>query len=317
MRIIVNGQQAFGRAVLEALLDRGEDVVGVYTAPDREGRPPDPLKAYADERGIPVFQPKSFRRPEVWEEMRGLEPDLGVMAYVTLFVPEEALNVPKLGTIQYHPSLLPMHKGPSSINWPIVFGEERTGLSIFWPDDGLDTGPILLQKEVAIGPHDTLGSIYFEHLFPMGVEAMLEAVDLVRDGRAPKTPQDPDAGSYEGWCRAEDAEIDWTKPVAEVYNLIRGTNPQPGAWTLRRGEKLQIFDSRREDGGGAGADAGAAAGAAPGEVVAVDGAGFTVAASGGAIRVERVRPAGGAKAGAGEFAAAAGLAVGERLGGGA
>ena len=93
MRIIVNGQQAFGRAVLEALLDRGEDVVGVYTAPDREGRPPDPLKACAVERGIPVFQPKSFRRPEVRDEMRALAPDLGVMAYVTLFVPEEALNV--------------------------------------------------------------------------------------------------------------------------------------------------------------------------------------------------------------------------------
>ena len=183
MRIIVNGQQAFGRAVLEALLDRGEDVVGVYTAPDREGRPPDPLKASAVERGIPVFQPKSFRRPEVWEEMRGLEPDLGVMAYVTLFIPEEALNVPKLGTIQYHPSLLPMHKGPSSINWPIIFGSTKTGLSIFWPDNGLDTGPILLQKEVEIGPDDTLGSIYFNHLFPMGVEAMLEGVDLVRDGR--------------------------------------------------------------------------------------------------------------------------------------
>ena len=179
-------------------------MVGVYTAPDREGRPPDPLKACADERGIPVFQPKSFRRPEVWEEMRGLEPDLGVMAYVTLFVPEEALNVPKLGTIQYHPSLLPMHKGPSSINWPIIFGAKKTGLSIFWPDNGLDTGPILLQKEVEIGPDDTLGSIYFNHLFPMGVEAMLEGVDLVREGRAPKEAQDPDAGTYEGWCRAEE-----------------------------------------------------------------------------------------------------------------
>ena len=309
MRIIVNGQQAFGRAVLEALLDRGEDVVGVYTAPDREGRPPDPLKACAVERGIPVFQPKSFRRPEVWEEMRGLEPDLGVMAYVTLFIPEEALNAPKLGTIQYHPSLLPMHKGPSSINWPIIFGSTKTGLSIFWPDNGLDTGPILLQKEVDIGPDDTLGSIYFNHLFPMGVEAMLEGVDLVRDGRAPKEAQDPDAGTYEGWCRAEDAGVDWTKPAAEVYNLIRGTNPQPGAWTLYGGKRLQIFDSRRVDGGGDGADTDA-----PGEVTAVDGEGFVVAAgSGGGIRVERVRLAGEAKMGAGEFAAAAGLKTGDRF----
>lgn len=331
MRIIVNGQQAFGRAVLEALLDRSEDVVGVYTAPDREGRPPDPLKACAVERGIPVFQPKSFRRPEVREEMRALAPDLGVMAYVTLFVPEEALNVPTLGTIQYHPSLLPMHKGPSSINWPIIFGEERTGLSIFWPDDGLDTGPILLQKEVDIGPGDTLGSVYFNHLFPMGVEAMLEGVDLVRAGDPPKIPQealaakeelraarervrarkaargeadDSALGSYEGWCRAADAEIDWTRPAGEVHDLIRGANPQPGAWTRHGGKRLQIFDSRRVDGGGAGI---------PGEVAGVDGEGFVVAAAGGAIRVQRVRPEGGAKMAAGEFAAGAGLKAGDRF----
>ena len=176
MRIIVNGQQAFGRAVLEALLARGEDVVGVFTAPDGEGVPPDPLKECAVERGLPVFQPRSFRRPRVWEQIRELKPDLAVMAYVTLFVPEEALDIPTLGTIQYHPSLLPMHKGPSSINWPIIFGETRTGLSIFWPDNGLDTGPILLQKEVGIGPDDTLGSVYFNHLFPLGVDAMVESV---------------------------------------------------------------------------------------------------------------------------------------------
>ena len=111
MRIIVNGQQAFGRSVLEALLDRGEEVVGVFTAPDADGAPPDPLKECAVERGLPVFQPKSFRRPKVWEQMRELKPDLGVMAYVTLFVPEEALNIPTLGTIQYHPSLLPPAQG--------------------------------------------------------------------------------------------------------------------------------------------------------------------------------------------------------------
>ena len=346
MRIIVNGQQAFGRAVLEALLERGEDeVVGVYTAPDREGRPPDPLKACAVERGVPVFQPRSFRRPEVWKEMRALAPDLGVMAYVTAFVPEEALGVPKLGTIQYHPSLLPMHKGPSSINWPIVYGEPKTGLSIFWPDNGLDTGPILLQKEVEIGPDDTLGSLYFEHLFPLGVEAMLEGVERVRAGNAPAVPQqelagreemraarervrarkaargetladEPELGTYEGWCRPADAEIDWTRPAGEVYDLIRGANPQPGAWTRHGGRKLGIFDSRRADGagGGKGPPGGAGAGGAPGEVVAVDGEGIVVAAAGGRIRVARVRPEGGAKMGAGEFAASAGLEAGDRFG---
>ena len=124
------------------------------------------------------------------EQMRSLNADLCVMAYVTLLVPEPVLNAPRLGSIQYHPSLLPLHKGPSSINWPIIFGETKTGLSIFWPDEGLDTGPILLQKEVEIAPDDTLGSLYFNHLFPMGVAAMVEGVDLVRDGKAPRIEQD-------------------------------------------------------------------------------------------------------------------------------
>ena len=316
MRIIVNGQQAFGRAVLDALLERGEDVVGVFTAPDEEGGRPDPLKEGALEHGIPLYQPKSFRREAVWEQIRELEPDLGVMAYVTLFVPEEALNIPTHGTIQYHPSLLPLHKGPSSINWPIIFGETKTGLSIFWPDNGLDTGPVLLQKEVDIGPDDTLGSVYFDHLFPDGVDAMIEAVDMVRAGTAPKTPQwelaglaaevDPsELGTYEGWCRSEQAQIDWSESASTVYNLIRGANPQPGAWTTFEGSQLQIFDSRKGDG------------TTPGEagtVTAISDDGFEVAAGDGSVKVMRVRAAGQGKVPAAEFAATAGLQVGHRLG---
>ena len=304
MRIVVHGQQAFGQAVLEKLIERGEDVVGVFCAPDVEGRPDDPLKTFALEKGLPVQQPKSWKVAETHDLLRSFEPELCVMAYVTLFVPEAALNIPTLGTIQYHPSLLPLHKGPSSINWPIIFGETKTGLSIFWPDDGLDTGPILLQKEVEIGPDDTLGTIYFNHLFPMGVAAMIESVDLVRDGKAPKDAQDPNAGTYEGWCRAADVELDWSKPAAEIYNRIRGANPQPGAWTTHGGKTLQIFDAARLDGEHG----------MPGEVTEVDDDGFTVAAPGGAVRVKRVRPAGEKKVAAGEFAAAVGLAVGGRLG---
>ena len=302
MRIIVHGQQAFGRAVLEALLEQGENVVAVYTAPDGDG-PPDPLKAAAVERGLPVLQPRSFRRDSVRARMREFEPDLCVMAYVTLFVPEAALNVPTRGTIQYHPSLLPMHKGPSAINWPIIFGESVTGLSIFWPDDGLDTGPILLQKEVSIGPDDTVGSIYFDHLFPLGVTAMLEAVGQVRAGTAPKIAQDPNAGSYESWCRADDAEIDWSKPTRDVYNLIRGANPQPGAWTMLGTDRLQLFDCRPSDTGGE-----------PGAIVALHPESFTVATADGAIDVRRLRPAGASKMPAGEFLARGSLTVGQRLG---
>ncbi len=303
MRLIVHGQQAYGKSVLEAILDKGVDeVVAVYSAPDKEGRPLDPLKEFALERDLPVYQPESYKNPEVWEQLASHDADLCVMAYVLLFVPEEALNVPKHGSIQYHPSLLPWHKGPSSINWPIIMGKEKTGLSIFWPDNGLDTGPILLQKEVDIGPDDTLGSIYFDSLFPMGVDAMLEAIDLVRGGNAPREVQDPNDGSYEGWCRKEDVEIDWSKPSDEIYNLIRGANPQPGAWTRFGGKEVRIFDSRKGEGSGA-----------PGEVLALDDSGATIATADGAIRVIKLRADAG-KLTAADYAAEAGLEVGAKLG---
>ncbi len=305
MRIIVNGQQAFGKSVLEALLERGEEVVGVYCAPDREGGRIDPLKEAALAHGLPVFQPRSFRKPEVWEEMRSLAPDLGVMAYVTLMVPEEALSVPTHGSIQYHPSLLPRHRGGSSINWPIIWGERETGLSIFWPDNGLDTGPILLQKKVEIGPDDTLGSLYFEKLFPLGVEAMLEAVDRVRAGDAPRIEQDHSQATYEGWCRDALVGINWHLPLGRVWDLVRGCDPQPGAWTVHEGKTLKLYDC---------APITEATSVQPGQVTALDEAGFTVATADGQLRVGRVRPEGGKKVGAGEFAAAAGLRVGTRLG---
>ena len=303
MRFIVHGQQAYGKSVLEAILDKGADeVVAVYSAPDKEGRPLDPLKQFALEKGLPVHQPESYKNPEVWKQLASHDADLCVMAYVLLFVPEEALNVPKYGSIQYHPSLLPWHKGPSSINWPIIMGKKKTGLSIFWPDNGLDTGPILLQKEVDIGPDDTLGSIYFDSLFPMGVDAMLESIELVRAGNAPREVQDPDDGSYEGWCRKDDVKVDWSKDTDTVYNLIRGANPQPGAWTTFNGNEVKIFDSRKADGSGE-----------PGTVLSIDDSGATVATGDGAICVIKVRADAGKLATA-DYAAQAGLEVGSKLG---
>ena len=174
MRIVVHGQQAFGKAVLEALIKRGENVVAVYVAPEKEGAKADPLKEAALAAKLPVYQPASYKDPKVWEEFKALKPDLQVMAFVTLFVPEEFLNIPTHGSIQYHPSLLPAYRGASAINWPIIKGEKETGLSIFWPDNGLDTGDVLLQKKTPISATDTLGTVYFDRLFPMGVEAMME-----------------------------------------------------------------------------------------------------------------------------------------------
>ena len=304
MRIIVNGQQAFGKAALEALLERGDEVVGVFCAPDKEGRPVDPIKEFALSKGLPVYQPASYKDPETLEQIRALKPDLCVLAYVVIFIPEAARSIPTHGSICFHPSLLPLHRGPSSINWPIIGGATKTGLTIFYPDDGLDEGDILLQKEVEVGPDDTLGSVYFDKIFPLGIQAVLEAVDLIRKGEAPRIKQDESKATYESWCKREHAQIDWSKPADEVYNLIRGTNPQPGAWTTRDGQVLGIFDSVKIAG----------AGGAPGEVVEVSDAGFTVAAAGGGVLVKRVRPDGAGKTAAGEYAAASGLTKGTRLG---
>jgi methionyl-tRNA formyltransferase len=305
MRLVVHGQQAFGKSVLEALLARGEQVVGVYCAPEKAGQRSDPLKEAALAHHLPVYQPRSYRRPEVWDEFAMLKADLCVMAYVTLFVPEEMLNLPTHGTIQYHPSLLPRHRGPSAINWAIISGATKTGLSIFWPDNGLDTGPILLQKEVEIQDTDTVGSLYFDKLYPMGVAALLEAVDMVRTGTAPKLPQDESQATYEGWCKQEDVEIDWGKPLQEVWSLIRGADPQPGAWTTCAGQVVQVYDAKKRMGDAAGK---------PGEVTVVSAESFTIAAPGGGIEVHRVRPAGGSKIGAAEFIRNAGLQKGTQLG---
>ena len=305
MRIVVHGQQAFGKSVLEALLERGENVIAVYCAPEKAGQRSDPLKEAALAQQLPIYQPRSFRQQEVWDEFATLNADLCVMAYVTLFVPEEMLNLPTHGTIQYHPSLLPRHRGPSAINWPIIWGETKTGLTVFWPDNGLDTGPILLQKEVEIQDRDTLGSLYFDKLYPLGVEALLEAVDLVRNGTAPKIPQDESRATYESWCKQEDVEIDWSKPVAEVWNLIRGADPQPGAWSTCNGQVVQLYDASKRVGD---------AGGTPGEITAVGASSFSIAAPGGHIDVQRVRPEGGTKISAAEFVRTAGLQPGMRLG---
>jgi methionyl-tRNA formyltransferase len=308
MRIVVHGQQAFGKAVLEALLKRGENVIAVYAAPEKPGQKADPLKEAALAANLPVYQPDSYKKPEVWEEFKSLKPDLQVMAFVTLFVPEEFLNIPAHGSIQYHPSLLPLYRGASAINWPIIKGEKETGLSIFWPDNGLDTGDVLMQKRTPISATDTLGSVYFDRLFPMGVEAMLESVDLVKTGKAPRIKQDHSKATYEGKCGPDNARIDWGKPWEQIDRLIRGCNPAPGAWTMFDGKKLQVFDAQplpARDPKGIGGKLG--------EVVAVDSDSFTVVCADGRFKVTRVKPADGPKAGAGEFASAAKLAVGTRL----
>jgi len=310
MKIAIVGQQDFGKAVLEAFLARKDDVAGVFCAPEKPGARPDALKVAAQEKGVQVFQFQSLKSPEAHDAMKKLGVDIGIMAFVLQFAPQEFVRIPKHGTIQYHPSLLPLYRGPSSINWPIIRGDRKTGLTIFRPTDGLDEGPVVLQKETEIGPDDTLGTVYFDRLFPMGVKAMLEAADLVVSNKHKEVVQDESRATYEGWCRKAEAKLNWANHVDFVYNTIRGCNPAPGAWTTLDGKELQIFDARKLPVRTFGAVKGKI-----GEVVEATEKSFQVTAQGGRIEVLRAKLGDGKKVAAGELLAAGLIKPGALLGG--
>lgn len=303
MRVLLVGQAAFAEEVLRGLEAAGDTVAAVFCPPDAGGAV-DPTKQAALDRGIPVHQFRSLKVPEARRAFDEADADLGVLAYVTQIVPEPLLAIPRRTSICFHPSLLPRYRGGSAINWQLIRGETRTGVTLFWPDAGIDTGPILLQREAAVGPDDTAGSLYYETLFPLGVRATLDAVALVREGRAPRAVQDESQATYDPLCRDEHAAIDWSRPAGEVHDLVRGCDPQPGAHTRWRDGRLRLYAPRRT---------GAPAGAHPGTVLAVGADGITVAAAGGAVCCARARDGGG-KGAAAEVARAVGLGPGDRLG---
>jgi methionyl-tRNA formyltransferase len=305
MKIAIVGQQDFGKAVLEAFLARGDQVAAVFCAPEKEGARPDALRAAAQEKGLPQHQFKSLKAPEAAHAMKAAGADLGVMAFVLQFAPQEFVNTPKCGTLQYHPSLLPKYRGPSSINWPISRGDAQTGLTIFRPTDGLDEGAVILQKMTPVGENDTLGTVYFDRLFPMGVQAMLEAADLVVAGKHQETIQDETQATYEGWFREAEARIHWANHVDAIHNLIRGSDPAPGAWTTLGGVKLQLFDARKEPVRTFGAVKGKI-----GEVLGVQDGRLVVTAQGGRIHAGKVKLGDGKKV----AAADAGIQAGQILG---
>jgi methionyl-tRNA formyltransferase len=309
MKIAIIGQQDFGKAVLEAFLARGDTVAGVFVAPEKEGAKPDPMKTAAQEKGLKLFQFPSLKSPEAAQAMKDLGVDIGIMAFVLQFAPQEFVNIPKRGTIQYHPSLLPKYRGPSSINWPIARGEKKTGLTIFRPTDGLDEGPVILQKETEVSENDTLGTVYFDRLFPMGVKAMLEAADLVVAGKHRELVQDEAQASYEGWFRANEAKLNWNNHVDAIHDTIRGADPAPGAWTTIGGKKLQLFGSRKHRVRTFDAVKGKI-----GEITDIGAESIRVTAQGGQVEVSKVKPEEGKKVAAAEWAKSAGVAAGTILG---
>lgn len=306
MRIALIGQHAFGKAVLDAFLARGDEIAGVFCAPEPPGSRPDLLRQAALDQQLQVFQFASLKSPQAEQALRGLEAELGVMAYVLQFAPQSFVKIPRHGTIQYHPSLLPKYRGPSAINWAIARGETRTGLSIFRPTDGLDEGPVILQKSCAIGPDETLGEVYSRYLFPEGVVALLQAADLVLAGRHTQREQAAAGASYEGWFHDDEARINWANHVDQVYNLIRASNPAPGAWTLLDGKKIRLFDCRKHT-----VKSFAEVRGKPGELAGLTETSLFINAQGGQIEVMRLKPDGGEKMSAGVYAS--GLAPSARF----
>ena len=302
MRLIVMGQQAFGKDALAKILEAGKDeVVAVYCEPDKSNV--DPIKEFALEKGIPVEQPAHFKDDNTLAKMKSYDADLMIMAFVNIFVPEAARDIPKQGSICFHPSLLPLHRGPSAVNWPIIMGREESGYSWFYPTDGLDEGDVLLQWTCPIDADDTVINLYFKKIYPSAVDSVLEVCELFRSGNPPHIQQDESLATYERRCTAKHAHIDWFKPVAQVYNLIRGTNPAPGAWTTVNGDELNIYDSELVAGDGV-----------AGRVTEIEEGGITIQSVGGRIRVKRVKPKGGQKVSASEWAASVKLSVGDTLG---
>jgi methionyl-tRNA formyltransferase len=302
MRIILVGQGPFGEKALEGLLRRRENVVGVFCPPDKRGQAMGELSEHA---GIGLFRPDHMKDTEAYEAYRSLKPDLVILAFVTDIIPERILDIPSLGTICYHPSLLPRHRGASGINWAVIQGETHTGLTILWADKGIDTGPILVQKEVDIGPDETTGSLYFNKLFPLGIEAIMEAVDLVKNGRAPKIPQNNSLATYEPPCDDQVASINWSKPAQEVYNLVRGCDPQPGAYSTFTGTKVRLYQAQLLSSEGE---------KAPGTVLDIAQGEVLIALQGGVLNVGKMKGERGGKMKAAEFAHVANLKPGMSLG---
>ncbi len=305
LKIIVVGQAAFGEKVLNGLVARGDEIVAVYAPPDTPARP-DPLAAAARAAGISCRQPPSYKPDAVREEVAALGPDLMILAYVTQIVPLALAEVPRLGSICFHPSLLPRHRGGSAINWALIAGERETGVSVFWVDAGIDTGPLLLQRPVPIDPDDSAGSLYYGKIVPAGVAVVLDSVASIDAGRAPRIVQDESRATYEPLCRDVHARVDWSRPASTVHDLVRGCDPQPGAYTSAGDAQLRLYESRRTDV--------SSGGAAPGTLLGLDGAAIVVAAGDGAVRIGKLRVEGTReKLPAAEALAAVGMKTGNRF----
>ncbi len=301
-KIVLFGQAAFGKAVLEGLLSQGHEITAVCTPEEKAGKAVDPLAVAAREAGLRLVSRKSYKGEDAFAEVNPGCADLGVLAFVTQIIPLAMVDAPGSASICFHPSLLPAYQGGSAIAWQLINGETRGGVTLFRPDAGMDTGPIYLCKELEIGPDDSAGSYYYGKVFETGVAATLEAAAMALDGVVPE-PQDPALASYQPLCRDRHAGVDWSRPAAELHNLVRGCDPSPGAHCRFAGQVLRLYGSRRAQD---------LVSQAPGTVLSLSDQGLEVAAAGGSLLFKKLKAQGG-KGPAAEIADFLGIAPGDVL----
>jgi len=296
LKLAVFGQAPFGAEVTEKLADAGFEIAVVYAPPDA-GRP-DPLGALAEERGWPLLRYKFFRRkgqakPEIVEEYRAFDVDLNVLPFTTAILPPEITDAPPHGSLCFHPSLLPAYRGGAALSWQIMLGARESGVSVFKVTEGVDAGPLVVQRGgVEVSDSDTMGSLYFDKLYPMGVEAMVDAVRAVADGSARYAEQDEAGASEQGLVDDEAARIDWGQEAVMVDRKIRGCDPSPGAIALVGVEEVRLFGGKLEEAGSQ---------ETPGRVLAVRDGGLVVACGRGSVFVAKARGGDGKKVAAGEL----------------
>ena len=302
------GTPDFAVPSLERLLESDHEVVGVVTQPDRpKGRgrkwEPTPIKRLASAHGRPVWTPERLKDGDFLEALRTLEPDLfAVVAFRIL--PREVLEIPKQGAINVHPSLLPKYRGAAPIQWAIIRGEKKTGVTTFCISCDVDRGDILLQRAVPIGEEETAGELH-DRLKEVGADLLLESIDLMASGRARPRMQPSEGVSSAPKLSKEDGRIDWSKGAKEIRNWIRGTNPLPGAFTFYEGAMLKVHRAKRTSCGAEGV---------PGEILTADGReGITVATGCGALALIEVQPGGKRRMTSAEFVRGHRICVGKRL----
>jgi methionyl-tRNA formyltransferase len=307
LRLVFMGTPEFAVPSLQRLMDRGEMLAAVVTQPDRpKGRgqklTPPPVKILAEANGIPVLQPMKVRAPEFIEVMRGLSPDLILVTAFGQILPKALLEIPRLGCINIHASLLPRYRGAAPINWCIVNGETETGVTIMQMDEGLDTGDMLLKKSVAIGPEEDAQSLH-DRLSVVGAEAMAEALDLLVAGRLIGEKQDDTLSNYAPMLKKEDGLIDWSRDARVIRDLVRGLTPWPGAFTFLGGKTLKIYRCRVAGGDGR-----------PGTVLQADRSGFVIACGEGGLLVDELQLEGKKRLSTKDFLAGYNIKTGTVLG---